>query len=74
MSTSAIKPPLPQNRTIGHAENWKEAADAAIGLLAVVAFVLFVLGTSVLFVASATYLNSLLGSSSLPFLGQFFGP
>ena len=74
MSTSAnewFKPPLTQDRAIGPAENWKEAA---IGVLAVVAFISVVSVTSFLFVAGATYLNSLIGPSGLPFLGQFFGP
>jgi uncharacterized oligopeptide transporter (OPT) family protein len=74
MSTNVIKPRLPQDRTLGAIENWKEAAEAAFGLLAVGAFISVLLGTSFLFVGGATYLNSLVGSSSLPFLGQFFGP
>jgi hypothetical protein len=74
MSTSAyewFKPPLPQDRAIGPTENWKEAAEAAIGLLAVAAFISVVVGASFLFVAGATHLNSLIGFTDLPFLGQF---
>ena len=63
-----FKPPLAQDRAIGPAENWK---DAAIGLFAVAAFISVMLGASFLFVAGATYLNSLIGSTGLPFLGQF---
>jgi len=74
LSTSAnewFKSPLSQDRAIGPAETWKEAA---IGLLAVAAFISVVLVTSFLFVAGANYLNSLIGPTGLPFLGQFFGP
>jgi hypothetical protein len=74
MSTNAnewFNPPLRQDRTIGPAENWKEAA---IGFLAVAGFISVVSGTSFLLVAGATYLNSLIGPTGLPFLGQFFGP
>ena len=74
MSTSAnewFKAPLPQDRAIGRAENWKEAADATIGLLVVAAFISVVLGASFLFVEGATLLNAMIGSTGLPFLGQF---
>jgi hypothetical protein len=71
MSTSVIgwfKPPLAEDRTIGLAENCREAAEAAIGLLTVVGFFLFVVGTSSLFVLGAFYLKSLV--TDLPFLGS----
>jgi hypothetical protein len=73
MSTGVIgKPPLADGRTIGLTEICTEAAEAAIGLLTVVAFLLFVVGTSSLFVLGAFYLKPLV--TDLPFLSQFFGP
>jgi hypothetical protein len=74
MSTSVdewFKPPLPQDRTIGPAEGWIEAA---IGLFIAAGLVLLVVGTSSLFVVGNIYLNSLADPADLPFLGQFFGP
>jgi hypothetical protein len=53
MSTSVIgwfKPPPAEGRTSGLAESYREAAEAAIGLLSVAGFILFVVGTSSLFV------------------------
>jgi hypothetical protein len=76
MSTSAhdewFKPPLAEGWTIGLAETCREAAEVAIGLLTVAGFILFVVGTSSLFVLGAFYLKPLV--TDLPFLGQFFGP
>jgi hypothetical protein len=66
-----LEPPLAQDRTIGPAEGWIEAT---IGLFIAVGLVLFVVGTSSLFVAGSIYLNSLTELAHLPFLGQFFGP
>ena len=59
MSTSVhawLKPPHPQNLTIGPAEGWLEAA---FGLLVTVGLILFVVGAPCLFVAGAIYLSSL---------------
>jgi hypothetical protein len=57
MSTSVIgKPPLAKGLTIGLAETYSEAIEAAIGLLTVAGFILFVVGTSSLFVLGASYL------------------
>jgi hypothetical protein len=71
MSTSVIgwfKPPLAEGRTIGLAEVRTGAAEAAIGLLTVAGFILFVVGTSSLFVLGAFYLKSLV--TDPPFLGS----
>jgi hypothetical protein len=64
-----FNPPLAEDRTIGHAEGWIEAA---IGFLTLVGFVLFMVGTSCWFVLGAFYLKSLV--TDLTFLRQFFGP
>jgi hypothetical protein len=72
MSTSAHKSPLAEDRTIGLAENWKGVVEAAIGFLTLIAFVLFMVGTSCSFVLGAFYLKSLV--TDLPLLSQFFGP
>jgi hypothetical protein len=53
----------PQGRTIDLAEG---GTIGAIELLIAVGLVLFAVGN--------IYLNSLVGPTDLPFLGQFFGP
>jgi hypothetical protein len=71
MSTSVegwFQPPLAEDRTIGLVNNWIEAA---IGLLTIVVFLSFVIGTASLFVLGAFYLKPLV--TALPFLSQFFG-
>jgi hypothetical protein len=76
MSTSVhdqwFKAPLADDRIIGLAENRSEVAGAAIGFLTLVGFILFTVGVSSSFVLGAFYLRSHV--TSLPFLGQFFGP
>jgi hypothetical protein len=62
MSTSVIgwfKQPLAEGRSIDLAETCIGAAEAAIGFLTVAGFILFVVGTSSLFVLGAFYLKSL---------------
>jgi hypothetical protein len=73
MSTRAhddewFEPPLAE----GLAENNRgEVADAAIGVLILVVFLLFLVGVSSAFVLGAFYLKSHV--MDLPFLGQYFG-
>jgi hypothetical protein len=59
-----------EDQTIGLAESRGGVADAAIGLLILVAFLLFMVALWSSFVLGTLYL----GSHDLPFLGQFFGP
>jgi hypothetical protein len=76
MSTSVhdewLKTPLADDRIIGPAENRSEVAGAAMGFLTLVCFILFMVGVSSSFVLGAFYLTSHV--TSLPFLGQYFGP
>jgi hypothetical protein len=77
MSTSVhdewFNPPLAdEDRTIGLAENRRGAADATIGLLILVGFVLVLVGAWSALVLGTFYLRSHV--TDLPSLGQFFGP
>jgi hypothetical protein len=75
MSTSVheewFEPPLAEGRTIGLAENRSEVADAAIGFLTLVGFILVLVGLWSSLVLGVFYLRSHI--ADLPFLGQFFG-
>jgi len=67
-----LEPPLAEDRPIGLAENRGGVIEAAIGLLILVAFILFLVGVWSLLVLGTFYLRSHV--MDLPFLGQFFGP
>jgi hypothetical protein len=75
MSTSVhdewFEPPLAVDRTIGLADNRTGVADAAIGFLTLVGFILLMVGVSSSFVLGAFYVRSHV--ADLPLLGQFFG-
>jgi hypothetical protein len=75
MSTSVhderFEPPLAEDRTIGLAESRREVADAAIGFLTLVGFILVLVGVWSSLVLGVFYLRSHV--TDLPFLGQLFG-
>jgi hypothetical protein len=60
-----------EDRTIG-AESRGGVADAAIGVLILVAFFVSLVGVWSSFVLGTVYLGTHV--ADLPFLGQFFGP
>jgi hypothetical protein len=61
-----------KDRTIGLVESRREGAEAAIGFLILVGFILFNVGVWFSLVLGGFYLRSHV--TALPFLGQFFGP
>ena len=66
-----FEPPLAEGRILGHAESRAGVLEAAIGLLILVAFVLFTMAVWPSFVLGAVYFATHV--ADLPSLGQFFG-
>jgi len=66
-----FEPPLAEDRILGHAESRGGVLEAAIGLLILVAFVLFMVAVWPSFVLGAVYFATHV--ADMPSLGQFFG-